>query len=191
MSADDDKERLRSQARSTRKQAFRNHAAAASRSLSRHLMGILENQSVKTVAAYWAVGSEISLTPLIDGLCAEGWAVALPVVVEHHAPLIFRHWQTGDPLVEGPLKTLQPDASSEKVMPDVVLTPLLAFDDQGYRLGQGGGFYDRTLELLKGRERGVLSIGVAFSAQQVASVPRDPHDQRLDMIVTEKGRLAL
>ncbi|HJN24398.1 MAG TPA: 5-formyltetrahydrofolate cyclo-ligase, partial [Rhodospirillales bacterium] len=69
------------------------------------------------------------------------------------------------------------------------LTPLLAFDDARYRLGQGGGFYDRTLEKLKNREGGVLSIGVAFSAQRIEAVPRDRYDQQLDMIVTEKGRM--
>ncbi|MBL6932015.1 MAG: 5-formyltetrahydrofolate cyclo-ligase [Rhodospirillales bacterium] len=189
MSADDDKAQLRGEARARRQDTFRNEGAGAAQGLARHLMAILENQPVVNVAAYWAVGSEIDLTPLLDALDEEGWNVALPVVVENNAPLIFRRWRSGDVLVEGPLKTLQPQADCEEIVPDVVLTPLLAFDDAGYRLGQGGGFYDRTLEKLKARAGGVLSIGVAFSAQRVDRVPRDGHDQRLDMIVTEKGRI--
>ncbi len=189
MSADDDKAHLRSHARARRKETFLIEGPVAAQNLARHLMAILENQPVVKVAGYWAVGSEIDLSPLMENLDEEGWNVALPVVVENGAPLIFKRWRAGDELLEGPLKTLQPKPECEEVIPDVVLTPLLAFDDAGYRLGQGGGFYDRTLEQLKNRYGGVLSIGVAFSSQRVESVPRDEHDQRLDMIVTEKGRL--
>ena len=74
-------------------------------------------------------------------------------------------------------------------MPNVILVPLLAFDNQRFRLGQGGGFYDRTLEQLKKSDGGVVSIGVAFAAQEVNSVPRDQYDERLDFIVTEDGRV--
>jgi 5-formyltetrahydrofolate cyclo-ligase len=76
------------------------------------------------------------------------------------------------------------------LVPEILIVPLLAFDSEGYRLGYGGGFYDRTLEKLrKGRTR-PLAIGVAFSAQHVARVPRDHHDQPLDWIVTEKSAQA-
>ncbi len=189
MSADEDKAHLRREARARRKETHRYEADGAAQNLARHLLSILENQPVEKVAGYWAVGSEIDLTPLLKALDEEGWTVALPVVVENEAPLIFRRWQVGDGLAEGPLKTLQPKPDCEEVVPDVVLTPLLAFDQAGYRLGQGGGFYDRTLEKLKSRDGGVLSIGVAFASQQVTAVPRDDYDQRLDMIVTELGRL--
>ena len=189
MSADDDKAALRREARKVRRESFRSHGPEAAQSLSRHLMAVLENQPAVNVAGYWAVGSEIDLTPLMNALDEEGWTIALPVVVENAAPLIFRRWRQGDALIEGPLRTRQPAPDCEEVIPDVILTPLLAFDDARYRLGQGGGFYDRTLEKLKNQEGGVLSIGVAFSAQRVEAVPRDRYDQQLDMIVTEKGRM--
>ena len=189
MSAGEDKANLRSKVRARRLEVFRNHGAEAAQSLARHLMAILENRPVMNVAGYWAVGSEIDLTPVLNALDEEGWNVALPVVVENDAPLIFRRWHAGDELRDGPLQTLQPSADREEMVPDVILTPLLAFDDAGYRLGQGGGFYDRTLQKLKEREGGILSVGVAFSAQRVETVPRDEYDQRLDMIVTEKGRV--
>ena len=191
MSADMNKTALRRIARAQRLQAFQHDGSAAAHSVARHLMAVLENLPVVKVAGYWAVGSEMDLSPLLGNLDQEGWRIALPVVVEEGAPLTFRRWRQGDALVEGPFKTLQPSEDCDVIIPDVILTPLLAFDDAGYRLGQGGGFYDRTLEKLKKSEGGVISIGVAFAAQQVQVVPRDTHDQRLDMIVTEKGKIAL
>jgi 5-formyltetrahydrofolate cyclo-ligase len=92
-------------------------------------------------------------------------------------------------LLKGPLNTLQPRLGCDEVIPDVILVPLLAFDDERFRLGQGGGFYDRTLEQLKSSKGGVMSIGIAFAAQRVNAVPRDKFDQRLDFIVTENGRV--
>ena len=189
MSADSDKAGLRSEARAKRAEAFRQHGAAAAQNLARHVLAVVENLPASMVAGYWAVGSEIDVAPVMERLTDEGWNVALPIVVEDAAPLIFRRWLPGDVLVEGPFKTLHPQPGCEEFVPEIILTPLLAFDDQRYRLGQGGGFYDRTLEKLKKQGDGVVSIGVAFAAQQVASVPRDVHDQQLDYIVTDKGKL--
>jgi 5-formyltetrahydrofolate cyclo-ligase len=189
MPVKEEKAHLRGEVRARRLTAFREGASGASQKLAHHLMALLENQPVVRVAGYWAVGSEIDLSPLLCELDEEGWSVALPVVVENDAPLIFRRWHSGDELLKGPLNTLQPKPGRDEVIPDVVLLPLLAFDDERYRLGQGGGFYDRTLEQLKSREGGVISIGIAFAAQRVEAVPRDQYDQRLDFIVTENGRV--
>ncbi len=189
MPVDDDKQRLRRHIRAERKAAFRESGDDAAEALARHILALAELSTPRTIAGYWAVGSEISVAPLMAALCGRGWTVVLPVVVAHGAPLLFRRWRPGDELAEGPLKTLQPHPSCGERTPDVVLTPLLAFDGEGYRLGQGGGFYDRTLEGLKARNAGVLSIGVGFSVQRVDRVPRDSHDQRLDLIVTDRGRV--
>ncbi|NQU57082.1 MAG: 5-formyltetrahydrofolate cyclo-ligase [Rhodospirillales bacterium] len=189
MSADNDKTTLRCAARTRRKAAFDLNAASAARSLAGHVLALLEERPPATIAGYWAIGSEIDLTPLMIRLVEKSWQVALPVVVQEASPLIFRRWSAGDELIEGPLKTVQPKPDRDEVIPDVIVTPLLAFDNQGYRLGQGGGFYDRTLANLKRQGDGVLSIGVAFVAQRVDRVPRDDFDQRLDFIVTEQGRV--
>lgn len=187
MSAHMDKTILRKSARARRMKAFELNGADAARRLAGHVLALLEDKPPTTIGAYWAIGGEIDLGPLMILLDGKGWEVALPVVVENGAPLIFRRWRPGDELVEGPLKTMQPDGRRDEVNPDVILTPLLAFDDLGYRLGQGGGFYDRTLAMLNGR--GVVAIGVAFAAQRVDVVPRDDFDQRLDFIVTEQGKI--
>lgn len=185
MSADMDKTTLRGEARRRRKIAFEQGGANAAQSLAAHVLGLLEDKPPTTIAGYWAIGSEIDVGPLMSLLDEKGWAVALPVVVGDAQPLVFRRWFGGDELVEGPLKTVQPKPERAEVIPDIILTPLLAFDDLGYRLGQGGGFYDRTLATLKG----ALAIGVAFAAQRVERVPRDAFDQRLDFMVTEQGRV--
>jgi 5-formyltetrahydrofolate cyclo-ligase len=183
-----DKTTLRGEARARRKVAFDMDGAEAAQSLAGHVLAVLADKSPTSIAAYWAIGGEIDLAPLMNKLHQIGWHVALPVVVGNDQPLIFRRWSAADELVEGPLKTVQPKADRDELIPDVILTPLLAFDDQGYRLGQGGGFYDRTLAKLKAGG-GVISIGVGFAAQRVERVPRDKFDQRLDFMVTEQGRV--
>jgi len=184
-----DKSQLREEVRAERRMAFREGAYEASQKLSHHLLVLLESQPVSNIAGYWAVGSEINLSPLLGDLDEKGWSVSLPVVLKKNAPLIFRRWRLGDSLVAGPFNTLQPKSICDEIMPNVILVPLLAFDNQRFRLGQGGGFYDRTLEQLKKSDGGVVSIGVAFAAQEVNSVPRDQYDERLDFIVTEDGRV--
>lgn len=105
--------------------------------------------------------------------------------------MIFRAYDPVVALIEGPYGILQPGPDAEEVFPDIILAPLLAFDREGGRLGYGGGFYDRALDYLKAAKRdkdNALQVwGVAFSAQEVARVPTEPHDQRLDAVLTEQG----
>ena len=117
-----------------------------------------------------------------------GAARALPVVVVREQPLVFRLHEPGQPLAPDALGILAPAPSAPQAWPDVVFTPVLAFDRQGGRLGQGGGHYDRTLEALRARHP-VLVIGLAYAGQEVDAVPTEPHDQRLDAILTETGYL--
>ena len=137
------------------------------------------------VAGYLPIGDEIDVSLLLRRLRSRGHDIALPVVVEAGAPLVFRRWGQEDPLADGPFGTRQPLASAPEVLPEVVILPMLAFDRSGYRLGYGGGYYDRTLALLR-RHRQVIAIGVAYAAQEVPAVPCDGHDQALDWIVTDR-----
>lgn len=138
------------------------------------------------VAGYWPKGSEADVRHLMTALEAMGHRLALPVMQGAERPLIFRRWAVGDALAPGPFQVQQPLDHSPRVVPDVVLVPLLAFDARGWRLGYGGGFYDRTLDELRANPQ-VRSVGVAFNAQQVAEVPRDDFDRPLDGILTETG----
>ena len=131
---------------------------------------------------YHPVGSELdpSAIRLPTG------QVALPVAVSRNAPLVFRLHRDGDRLVSDAFGIPAPSDSAPEVAPDIVFTPVLAFDRQGGRLGQGAGCYDRTIENLRALKP-VVVIGVAYSGQEVAEVPMEPHDQRLDAILTETG----
>jgi 5-formyltetrahydrofolate cyclo-ligase len=133
--------------------------------------------------------SEITTIPLLNRLAREGWRTALPVVIAPEQPLVFRAWAPGEPLVPGAWDIPIPPESAEEVLPDALLVPMLAFDGRGFRLGYGGGFYDRSLEKLRALKK-VAAIGVAYHAQMVDEVPRGPHDAPLDYVMTEQETLA-
>jgi len=137
------------------------------------------------VAGYLPIGDEIDPRPLLRWLRGAGHAIALPRIVRTQAPLAFRGWNEGDPLEDGPFGTRQPADAAPDLVPEVLILPMLAFDRRGFRLGYGGGYYDRTLAVLRGR-RAVTAVGVAYAAQEVAAVPADRHDQPLDWVVTER-----
>jgi len=138
------------------------------------------------VSGFCSFGSEIDLLPLLSKLSDSGYVTALPVIVAKGKPLIFRAWKPGDPLIEGTWSIPVPAKEADVVVPEIVLVPLLGFDDEGYRIGYGGGFYDRTLAMLK-KSADIVSIGLAFAAQHVPYVPREPHDVPLDWVLTERG----
>lgn len=141
------------------------------------------------VAGYWPMGDEMDVRPLLAGLADLGFTAALPVVVARNAPLIFRRWSSEVALEPGPHGTRHPSAMEPELRPGLVLVPLLAFDRAGGRLGYGGGYYDRTLAALRADGGGVWAVGAAFAAQECEAVPLDPHDQRLDWVITEQGVL--
>lgn len=151
-------------------------------------MPALPKESV--VAGYWAIGDEIDVRPLMRHLIDRGHLCALPVVTGPDRPLAFRAWTPDAEMEVGPLGTRHP-AAGEDIVPDVLLLPLLAYDDDGYRLGWGGGYYDRTLEALRQTKPGVLAVGAAFAGQRLDRLPRGPYDQPLDWILTEKGLLRI
>jgi 5-formyltetrahydrofolate cyclo-ligase len=107
-------------------------------------------------------------------------ALALPVVIAKATPLIFRPWHPGAPMARGVWDIPVP-ASGEPVEPDTLLVPLLGFDAEGYRLGYGGGFYDRTIAAMAIRPR---TIGVGFACGRLSTIRPQPYDVRMDVIVT-------
>lgn len=140
------------------------------------------------VSGYRAVGSEMDPQPLMTRLMETGASCALPVAVVGE-PLSFRAWKPGDPLAPDAFGAPAPLDGAGLVTPDLVICPLLAFDRRGGRLGQGGGHYDRTLQALR-RERRVFVLGLAYAGQEVAELDLEPHDQRLDAILTETDYIA-
>jgi len=164
--------------------------ADAAEALARNVRQVLGLPLSRVVSGYIPIGDEIDVGPLMSDLSADGAVYVLPVVVAKDAALVFRHWRPGVPLEDGPWNTQHPGPDSAEAIPDVMLVPMLAFDGDGYRIGWGGGFYDRTIATLKS-QRPTLVIGVAYSGQRVDALPRGDHDQPLDWVVTDEGSLEI
>ncbi len=142
------------------------------------------------VSAFLPIRTEIDTRPLIAALAAGGATVVLPTIVGDSPDLLFRTWAPGDSLSKGAFGVEEPLASSPERDPQTLVIPLLAFDRAGYRLGYGGGYYDRAIARLRVLHS-IRTIGVAYDAQEVVHVPREAHDERLDAIVTPHRNLEL
>jgi 5-formyltetrahydrofolate cyclo-ligase len=146
------------------------------------LADFLAPHAGKVLSGYMPMRTEIDPLP---AMAAHQGTVGVPVIMAKATPLRFREWSPGCKLVEGAFKAMIPEEGAW-VEPEVLIVPLLAWDRRGFRLGYGGGFYDRTLAGLRARGP-VLAVGFAFAAQEVEAVPTDEFDQRLDAVVTERG----
>lgn len=180
-----EKQSLRRQMGAVRTQAFAAHGlegrvGAANARLSHWLKARLSVALGDTVlSGYMPMRSEIDPLPAMS---AHPGPVCVPVIVAKAQPLEFHRWTGEGDMIEGQFKALIP-AARDPLTPQAMIVPLLAFDRFGYRLGYGGGFYDRTLQGLRAQSP-VLAIGFAFDEQETATVPRDATDQRLDAIIT-------
>ena len=173
-----DKVAARQAAFAVRKQAF----VAGQGQAAELLADVLAAQGAGVLAGYMAMRTEIDP---IAAMSAHQGPVVVPVIPGAGVPLRFREWSPGCAMVMGEFGAKVPEEGAW-VEPQVLIVPLLAFDARGYLLGYGGGFYDRTLERLRARQA-TLAIGFAFAAQEVAEVPVDATDQRLDAVVTDRG----
>ncbi len=153
--------------------------------LAARALPVARNDRNRVISAFHSFGTEISTIELFEKLVRDGWVTALPTVVAKNTPLVFRQWAPGEPLISGRWDIQIPPDSAPEVQPDVLLVPMLAFDRKGYRMGYGGGFYDRTLEKLRALKK-VTAIGIAYAGQEVDEVLRGELDQPLDWIMTEQ-----
>lgn len=152
--------------------------------IDRHLQFGFPGLAKGVVAFCWPIRNEYDARHLLRRLREQGATAALPVVVAPKSPLIFREWHPGVELALGKLDIPYPKASPE-VAPDSVLLPMNGFDSAGYRLGYGGGFFDRTLEALSARKP--LVIGVSFELAAIDTIHPQPWDIPMDYVVTERG----
>ncbi|WP_121064430.1 5-formyltetrahydrofolate cyclo-ligase [Chachezhania antarctica] len=168
-----------------RKAAFARRKAAhegQSGDPAAQLKAVLDEHRGRPLSGYLPIRTEIDPRPAMAIAAAFG-PVCVPVIQGKGLPLEFSRWTPQGPLREGPFGAYVPDVD-DWIVPEVLIVPLVAFDASGGRLGYGGGFYDRTLERLRARGRAV-AIGFAFDAQEADSLPLEPTDQPLDLIVTE------
>ncbi|MEM8792054.1 MAG: 5-formyltetrahydrofolate cyclo-ligase [Pseudomonadota bacterium] len=184
MTLAEDKAALRKQAYAARKIA---HEAGPEAALSArdHFLASRMHIGAEIISAYRPIRTEIDPTPLMEALHAAGHVLCVPVIQGAGMALKFAEWVPGERMIEGPFKAEVP-ADPRWVRPHLLIAPLVAFDAGCWRLGYGGGFYDRSLAELKA-ERPTRAVGFAYAAQQVVQIPREPTDQRLDAIVTESG----
>lgn len=149
------------------------------------LAQVLAAHRGQVLSGYMPMRTEIDPLPAMAAHAAAGGRVCVPVIPGRAQPLRFREWTPDCALEEGPFGARVP-AGGDWLVPQVLIVPLLSFDRRLFRLGYGGGFYDRTLEGLRAAGP-VTAIGYAFAAQEVAEVPIEPTDQPLDLVVTETG----
>lgn len=173
-----------------RRDALTAEERAAAREALAHHAPRFEIAPGAVVAGYAPLGSEIDPGPLMAALAARGARLALPVVTGRGVPLKFRAFRPGDALARGAHGIREPLPEAPLLHPSVVLVPLAAFDRAGHRIGYGAGYYDRTLEILR-RAGPVTAIGLAFAVQEVPLVPAAAHDERLDLVLTERGIIDL
>lgn len=157
--------------------------AELSARVEEHLARLLLPSPPRTLAFCAPVRGEFDARPLATLLIGRGWRIAMPVVQTIDAAMVFRLW-TVDSLMATDRHGIPIPADGDTTDPDTVLLPLVAFDPQGFRLGYGGGYFDRTLAALVPRP---FAIGVGFDLARVPDIRPQPHDQRLDAVVTESG----
>ncbi len=186
MSEEKRAERTRAFAR--RAAAHAQHGSAAGEGLARHGLEFLSLTSPVVVSGFSAIRDEIDLAPLLARLAGEGHRLALPVMQGKGRPLLFRAWAPGDAVASAKWGIAEPLPDKPEVYPDVVLVPLLAFDPKGYRLGYGGGFYDRSLAGLRAKKP-LVAVGIAYDELKIDAVPHLDYDQRLDWVLTPSGPL--
>ena len=179
-----DKQVMRVEAKRIRAGSAALYAVAAAEKAANHGLALLSSfEQHAIIGTYWPLGDELDPRFLMLTLQQAGYRTALPVVTAADEPLCFRLWGQGDPLEDGIYGTQQPAADAPSVVPNALIVPLLAYDKDCYRLGWGGGFYDRTLAA----NSEIKAFGFAYGAQIVDYVPRQSHDWPLQGVITEEG----
>jgi 5-formyltetrahydrofolate cyclo-ligase len=182
-----EKQALRRRIEALRLVADQKDGPDAARAIMHHLLARLAEVGIHPgtiVSGYWPMSTEIDVRPLLARLEQHQVICALPVVMARNEPLIFRRWHSCDALEGGVFETMHPLPGVPEVRPDVIIAPMLAADRAGYRLGYGGGYYDRTLSALR-RQGPLTVIGVGYAVQLVERVPRGERDQKVDWILTD------
>ena len=182
-----EKRLAREKARLIRRKLHKKYCHTASKQLLNFVPDILEKFGRSIVGGFLPIQTEINIIPLLHELVTEQCQLCLPVTPMEPGCLLFRTFSFGQKLELGPYNTKHPYEGSFQVFPDLVLMPLLAFDKNYYRLGYGGGFYDRTISKFRTTEKKACFVGVAYSGQAVDKVPIASTDEPMDGMLTPSG----
>ena len=181
------KKALREYATARRKLAHTRNSAGAGIRGADHFLASIPIVPGAIVGGYWPIREEFDVMPLLNRLIAMGYRCALPFVDNDRGELVFREWHLGTEMIEGCYNIPEPVQTSASILPNILITPLLAYDLEGFRLGYGGGYYDKAIRKMRSSDRFIISIGAAFWDQRVDHVPHNGMDEKLDWIVTERG----
>ncbi|WP_279111349.1 5-formyltetrahydrofolate cyclo-ligase [Bartonella apis] len=180
------KKTLRQEALARRDRIPEKQRVIISQKLVNELQKLLAILNGKTVAGFWPIKSEIDPRPIMLALKEHGITLALPAII-NKTKMVFRIFEDEGKLVDMSFGTIGPSEEAKIVEPKTLLVPLSAFDSKGNRIGYGAGYYDRAIASLRENGHNPLLIGLAFDCQEVSSIPAEPHDQKLVMILTESG----
>ncbi len=158
-------------------------------SLSGHLLNVIPAGA--SVAGYCAIRGEIDVGVALAKLQENGSKTALPVIDEYSRILKLLECSPDMPLIAGRYGIFCPQPHLPVIIPDVMIIPLVAFDDKGYRIGYGSGYYDATISHLRSINKNIMFIGAAYAMQRVENIEAEPHDEKMDMVVTEEGNVIL
>lgn len=181
-----EKSAMRERAKERRARLTAAERAAAARRLAAHGIDFLRMPLQAVVSGYMSLPDEISTGPIMGWLDAEGYPLAMPAMQGREKPLLFRAWAPGDDMEPKTWGIAEPLDDKPVLVPDVLFVPLLAFDAQGWRLGYGGGYFDRTLRALRSK-RSIVAIGIGLDELEVDAVPHLDYDEPLDWILTPSG----
>jgi len=185
-----DKNAIRIQLLAKRERLDGKLAADAAQAVAAALLQVISG-SATIIAGYSPMRGELDISEAMSQLAARGHTLCLPGIEASDKPLHFRRWRIGEVLEKGRYGIEVPPPGAPVFRPNAVLVPMIAFDRTGHRLGYGAGYYDRTIQQLRSLEKNVQIIGVAYAMQEVAHLPVDAHDQKMDVIVTEKEIIPL
>jgi 5-formyltetrahydrofolate cyclo-ligase len=176
------KDRLRAEAFARRDALDKEWRRQAARRIAAQVLAIPELKDLQPVGGYWPIRSEVDPRPILRGLVKRGQIAALSQILHPH--LSWREWRPGDVLIKGGFGVREPGPDAPECFPRALLVPLAAFDRARHRVGYGKGHFDRSIAELS-RHHPVLTIGLAYSIQEIDRVPAEAHDQCLDYVVTE------
>ena len=169
-----------------RKKLFSNTLNVFNNLLFEDLFDKINIKKINIVSSFVSINTEINTDELNNFIISKNKILCLPVIINKNEHLIFREFTFKDELKEGMMNIKEPSSKNKILIPELLFIPCLAFDNRGYRLGYGGGYYDRTLDNLKNTKKKIISVGYAFDGQKVSAVPKDKFDIKLDYVITEK-----
>tara|TARA_B100000886_G_scaffold307701_1_gene240916 strand:- start:154 stop:735 length:582 start_codon:yes stop_codon:yes gene_type:complete len=182
----DQKKILRKEQFKIREKIFSNVLNSFNHILFEELFSNINFNNSKIISSFVSINTEISTKKLNDFILKKNKVLCFPVVKKENSHLIFRKFTSNEEMINGFMNIKEPSIKNQIMIPEILFVPCLAFDSYGYRLGYGGGYYDKTFSYLHKIKSKFTSIGYAFDNQKVSDLPKDRFDMKLDYVITEK-----